>query len=245
MSTTSPSKPRPPVDRATGLNRRPPSAAPAGVPGFLNAAPTALQREFTRKAAPFSVPAGRQVVWSGQACRSISFLDTGCLRVYLAGEDGREITLYRVQPHEACLLTTACILGGTTLPASATVERDCTGWTIPAEVFRTWVDREPWWREFVFKLLGLRLAAVLARFEERAFTRLDTRLAGCLLAHAGADGSVQATHQALADELASAREVVSRVLRRWERGGFVRLQRGQVWITDPERIRTLAGIGGT
>lgn len=247
MNTTSPSRPRPPVDRATRLNRRPapaPTVLP-GVPAFLHPAPVALQSEFARAATAFSFPAGKQVVWSGQVCRSIGFLDTGCLRVYLAGEDGREITLYRVQPHEACLLTTACILGGTTLPASATVERACTGWSIPAEVFRTWVDRESWWREFVFKLLGSRLAAVLARFEERAFTRLDTRLAGCLLSHAGADGSVHATHQTLADELASAREVVSRVLRRWEEGGFVRLQRGQVRITDPGRIRILAGIVGT
>lgn len=215
------------------------------VPRFLAPAPPLLRTEFARTAGRFAFPAGKQVVLSGQVCGSISFLETGCLRVYLAGESGREITLYRVHPDEACLLTTACILGGTTLPASACVERDSTGWTIPAGVFRGWVDRERWWREFVFRLLGTRLAAVLSRLEEHAFTRLDARLAACLLTRGDAEGAVHTTHQALADELASAREVVSRMLRRWERAGWVRATRGVVRLREPARLRELAGIGGT
>jgi CRP/FNR family transcriptional regulator len=219
-------------------------STPLHLPAFLAEAPVAARTEFAGAASRFRLPAGRQLLLLGQRCTGMSFLETGCVRVYLVGTDGREITLYRVRPDEACVLTAASILGGTTFPAAAIVEADCAGWLVPEAVFRGWVDRERYWRQLVFQLLARRLGAVLARLEERAFHRLDARLAACLLARAGhAPVRVAVTHQALADELASAREAVSRVLERWTRAGWVRPGRGAVTLRAVEALRRTAGLG--
>mgnify|MGYP000395085611 CR=1 FL=1 len=219
-------------------------STPLNLPVFLAGAPAAARAEFAHAASRFRLPADRQVLLFGERCTGMSFLETGCVRVYLVGADGREITLYRVRPDEACVLTVASILGGTTFPAAAIVEMECTGWLVPEAVFRGWVDRERYWRQLVFQLLARRLGAVLARLEERAFHRLDARLAACLLARAGhAPSRVTVTHQALADELASAREAVSRVLKRWARAGWVRPGRGSVNLLAVEPLRRTAGLG--
>jgi CRP/FNR family transcriptional regulator len=215
--------------------------AATGHPDFLAGSPEAMRAAFRERAVPFQLPARKQVSWLGQTCQGINFLQSGCVRVYLVGADGREITLYRVENGESCVLTAACILGGTAFPAAAVAECDCAGWTVPRAVFQDWVNREQFWREYVFRLLATRLGAVLGRFEEKAFTRLDARLAQCLLARAdGETGGVQITHQALADELASAREAVSRVLMRWARAGWVRTGRGKIELRDAAALSRFA-----
>jgi CRP/FNR family transcriptional regulator len=172
----------------------------------------------------------------------MAFVIEGSVRAYLLGADGREVTLYRVRDGQGCVLSASCLLGGTPFPASAATEATTAGWAVPAAAFREWMDRHRYWRDYVFGLIGERLAAVLGRFEEVAFQRVDTRLARLLVSRAGADATgLRITQAQLADELGSAREVISRALGRWRAAGLVRPARGAIHILDRARLEQLAG----
>lgn len=207
------------------------------LPSLLREAP-AVERERFRGAATLAqLPAGQQILSVHGEPTMMAFPVAGCVRVYLIGEEGREITLYRVEPGSSCVLSASCILGSTGFPALAEVEKDIVAWVVSAEVFRLWVAESPFWRSFVFRLLGERLATVLARLEETTFDRLDARLARLILEQGSDDIAV--THQHLANDLGSAREVVSRTLDRWRLKGWVETHRGGVTILDRAALVSL------
>lgn len=141
------------------------------------------------------------------------------------------------------MLSAACILGNRQFPASAEIETDLTALMVPAATFREWVSAEPFWRDYVFGLLGDRLAAVLAQFESATFDPIEARLARWLLDAAEGDPpTVSITQQALANELGSAREVVNRALNRWRAAGWASLDRGAIHLRDVPRLRDIAAF---
>lgn len=164
------------------------------------------------------------------------------MRVQITGESGREVVLYRVQPGQSCVLTTSCILAGEAYPATGVTDTEVQAFAIPKPEFDRAMDASAAFRRFVFANLGGRLAEVIERIEEVALQPLDRRLAALLLARAEA-GHVAATHQQIAAELGSAREVVSRHLKRLEGRGLVHLARSSVELVDCEGLQALAGDG--
>ena len=210
------------------------------LPPFLQVAPSSVCAEFNRRAGPIQLPAGRQILTPGQVCTGMAFVVDGCVRVYLLGSEGREVTLYRIQGGHGCVLTASCILGGTPFPASAVVEKPVRGLSVTAADFGDWVTRHAFWREYIFRLIGERLAAVLARLDDAMFQRFDTRLARLLLPLTGTAGEVRTTHERLALELGSAREVVTRTLNRWRADGLVRPGRGVIRVENRAALGQLA-----
>ncbi|WP_221031137.1 Crp/Fnr family transcriptional regulator [Actomonas aquatica] len=208
-------------------------------PAWLREAPPAEVAAFVAAAQRVKLPAAAQVFWPGDRCNQIVFVERGAVRVYQLSEEGRESTLYHIAPGESCLLTASCILGEVAFPAQAVVEQDTQGWAVPAAVFRRWMDESAWWRGYVFRLFGTRLAAVLGKLEAVSFRRVDARLAALLLRDVDADGEVRATHQVLADELGTAREVVSRTLAQWVAVGWVEAGRGRLRVRETEALRGL------
>ena len=209
-------------------------------PPFLAAAPFNVRAEFGHRSGPLQLPAGRQILTPGQACTAMAFVVEGCVRVYLLSSEGREVTLYRVQGGHGCVLTASCILGGTPFPASAVIEKTVQGYTVLSADFRDWVTRHGFWREYIFHLIGKRLASVLARLDDAMFQRFDTRLARLLLPLVGAGGEIPITHEQIARELGSAREVVSRALNRWRGEGIVGLGRGLIRVESRAALERLA-----
>jgi CRP/FNR family transcriptional regulator len=208
---------------------------------WLDAAPPSVQREFRAEAQSWRLDSGCTALSPGSACVGVVFLTTGRLRVYQVGEDGREVTLYRIERGECCVLTVTCLLGAQPFPALAQAETDARGWAVGAPAFRAWVARHQFWRDYVFSLLGRRLGEVLHRIEDVTFRRVDTRLAGALLRRAGLTGRfVTVTQQQLADEVGSAREVVSRTLARLGRERIVRVTRGRVELLHRPALTELA-----
>ncbi len=184
--------------------------------------------------------AGAFICMDGNVCQSLALVMNGRARVYKSSEGGREITLYRVEPGESCILTASCILSNRQFPAFAVADTDVTARLVPASTVRQWMDTEPAWRRYVFELVAGRLDTVIATLEEVAFRRLDTRLARLLLDESTPEGGVptlHVTHERLAADLGSAREVVSRLLKDFEQDGLVQLQRGTVVLTDPAGLR--------
>src|SRR3990170_4428190 len=206
----------------------------------LGSADSATAREFQRAASLARVPPGRDVFVQGDRIEAIPLLVSGVVRVYQIGESGREVTLYRFHPGESCVLTANAILTRQTFPAIATVEREAEAILIPAEIFRDWVQRHDLWRDFFFDLVSQRLASVMSLVDEVAFRRLDVRVAALLLERAASQNPIRITHQEIAAELGSSREVISRILEDLADRGLVRPERGSISIEDPAGLRHLA-----
>lgn len=194
-------------------------------------------RALTQSAQPVAMPAGTVVFQPGAACGAYLLLVGGTVRVQMVAENGREIVLYRVSGGETCVLTTACLMAHQAYGAEAVAETDIAAISVPEGVFRKLLASSDVFREFVFSAYGARLTDLMVLVEEVAFRRLDLRLAE-FLSERGEDGGVIAmTHQALAVELGSVREVVSRVLKEFEHRGWLRLARGRIEISDAPGMR--------
>jgi CRP/FNR family transcriptional regulator len=174
-----------------------------------------------------SVPSGSQIYREGDACSGIAFVLSGNIRVYKIGQTGREITLYEIGPGETCILNASCILAGQSYPAHAAAVEDTELLLVPAAEFRRMVSGHEMMREFVFSLLSRRLSGVMELVEEVAFGRMDERLTDYLVERS-ADDRLETTHQRIASDLGTSREVVSRLLKDLERAGKVRLSRNEI-----------------
>ena len=203
---------------------------------LLQNADASLAREFQQAATLARIPAGRDVFVEGDRVDGIALLLSGVVRVYKVGETGREITLYRFGTGQSCILTANAILNSNNFPAIATVEQDAEAVIIPADTFRAWVKRYDTWREFVFDLLSQRLATVMEIVEEVAFRRMDARLASFLLTRSRVQNPMRVTHQQIAAELGSSREVISRLLEDLATRGLIRSSRGEIEILDAEGL---------
>ncbi len=186
-----------------------------------------LRRELKSAASLVSLAAGTTICGEGSRCEHLPILVEGQARVFKASESGREMTLYRIYPGESCVLTASCIMSEVDFPAMAITERASRAIVVPARRVTGWFDEFPEWRHFVFDLVSRRMASMLAVVEEVAFQRMDQRLER-YLDSAAAHGEVRATHQEIADELGTAREVVTRLLRELEARGRVKLHRGYI-----------------
>jgi CRP/FNR family transcriptional regulator len=153
---------------------------------------------------------------------------------------GDECGQYLLGAGDSCVLTTACLFGKTRYPAEGVTESAVTALTLPAGVFHRALQDSGAFREFVFQSFTSHLASVIALVEEVAFGRLDSRLARHLLQHCDAGGIVRTTHQTLATELGSSREVISRLLKELEIQGKLALQRGSIRLLDSAALQQLA-----
>jgi CRP/FNR family transcriptional regulator len=205
---------------------------------FLQRAEPQLARELQQSAFFARIPAGRDVFLEGDRVDAIALLISGVVRVYKIGETGREITLYRFGSGQSCILTANAILSQKTFPAVATVEKEAEAVMIPADTFRLWVSRYALWREFVFDMLSQRLSSVMAIVDEVAFRRMDARVASFLLDRSRRQNPTQITHQEIAAELGSSREVISRLLEDFAERGLIRASRGQIEVLDEAGLKS-------
>lgn len=199
-----------------------------------------LARDFMRVASLMRIPPGRDVFAEGDRVEAIPLLISGVVRVYQIGSTGREVTLYRFRPGESCVLTANAIISQQSFPAIATVEEEAEAVMIPARDFREWVDRHKIWRDFFFELVSQRLASVMELVDEVAFRRMDRRVAAFLLEMVRKQNPVRVTHQEIADELGSSREVISRILDDLAGQGLVKTGRGAIKVVDVPALKKLA-----
>jgi CRP/FNR family transcriptional regulator, anaerobic regulatory protein len=200
---------------------------------------------FAASAQVASVPAGTVVFRSGSPCENYMLLIDGSVRVQMVSENGREIVLYRVDQGQTCILTTSCLMTNDNYSAEGITETDVNAVMVPASAFHQLMACSAVFRSFVFASYGTRLSDLLMLVDEVAFHRIDVRLARFLIERTGETNSLQTTHQELAVELGSAREVISRQLKEFERRGWLKLSRGQIDITDTTGLQSLASNSNT
>ena len=174
--------------------------------------------------------------YQGQECQAYVMCIDGRTRVFKTSESGREILLYQVGRGETCVLTTSCLMAGRPFPAESTAETDVLLAALPAAVFHRLLTASVPFRQFVLNNYGDLLSSLITLVDEVAFASLDLRLARRLLAEADKQGIVTKTHQQLALDLGSVREVISRYLGEWERMGWVRASRGCIEVCDPQAL---------
>jgi len=200
----------------------------------------AVTRGFLAHSLEISLPAQAIVFRQGDKCGQYLLVLQGSVKVLTRALNGREIVLYRLGAGDSCVLTTACLFGKGRYPAEGVTESDVTALTLPADVFHQALQDSGAFREFVFQSFTTHLASVIALVEEVAFGRLDSRLARHLLQQCDAELIVITTHQALATELGSSREVVSRLLKELEIQGKLELQRGSIRLLDTAALKQLS-----
>ena len=203
----------------------------------LRNVPDSLRQRLQREAGYIEAPAGTVIFESSSPCQAFPMLLSGAVRVCKAGANGRELQLYRVAPGESCIITTSCLLGDTAYPARGVVDDGMTAITLPRALFRELIERHPPFRAYIFSLFGERLAEMMQLVEEVAFHKLDQRLATLLLSKGE---TIHITHQCLADELGSVREIVSRLLKNFQEKGMVMLRGEHIRILDAEALRSVA-----
>ena len=202
--------------------------------------PTDVRKALNSKAKILHLDEGTVVFGPGHAARNLLLLISGTVRVQQLSEAGREIVLYRVHAGESCVLTTACLLAHEAYSAEGIAETDVVAVAIPREVFDDLMAMSASFRAFVFQAYSNRITDLFLVIEEIAFKRLDIRLAQKLQELQDKSGKLHMTHQQLATELGTAREVISRQLQEFQRRKWVSLARGQIAIEDPHALGRLA-----
>ncbi|VAV88222.1 Transcriptional regulator, Crp/Fnr family [hydrothermal vent metagenome] len=181
-----------------------------------------------------SAPAGTVMFSEGSECKGYVMLLEGTVRVHKVSEDGREIVLYRVESGESCIMTTTCLISDEQYGAEGVAETDVKLVVVPPGTFNQLLARSDKFRNFVFEVYAKRMSMLMMLVEEVVFKKLDKRLAHLLLDRN--KDQFEATHQDIALELGSVREVVSRQLKVFERGGLIRLGRGSITILDRDGL---------
>jgi CRP/FNR family transcriptional regulator len=199
-----------------------------------------VRKRLVERSRVIKVPKDTVVFGPGKAPDNLLLLLEGTLRVQQLSENGRKIVLYRVHAGESCVLTTACLLAYEEYSAEGVTETDVEAVAIPKAVFDDLIAGSATFRHFVFTAYSRRITDLFQVIDEVAFRRLDIRLAQKLLDLAKEDGRVNSTHQQLATELGTAREVVSRQLQEFQRRGWVTLSRGTVDLNDQAALRELS-----
>lgn len=197
--------------------------------------------ELAPGVAPMQVPAGTVLFSENAPCQGFPLVLSGEIKVSRSSGDGRSLELYRVVPGELCLVSSACLFRTQPLSAHGITTKASTLLLIPPDIFTRWLET-PAFRNEVLGLFAERMADLTCLVDAVAFHKLDRRLAAALL---GRGPQLAITHQALADELGTVREIVTRLLRRFEREGWVTLGREQIQIVNGAALREqAASLGG-
>ncbi len=198
------------------------------IPGLEPAA----SKYLVDHATAVTAPAGTVLFEAGQSCSSLVLLRQGTVRVQMVSESGRQLLLYRVAPGQACVMTVACLIHDSHFRAEGIAETDISGLSISKAGFRYLLDSSDLFRRMVLEAYTSRILDLISLFEDVTFRPMEERLAQHLKTIANQQGLVAMTHQELALDLGTAREVVSRQLKKMEADGLVRLSRGRIELVS-------------
>lgn len=210
----------------------------------LKRLPPELQADLVRGSRVVNVPASTVIFAPGQSADNLLLLLEGTVRVQQKSATGREVFLYRVHAGESCVLTTACMLAFEDYSAEGSAETDVVAVAIPRATFDALAGKSAEFRQFIFKAYSRRITDLFTLIDDIVFQKMDVRLAGRLLELAGDDNVVHATHQFLATELGTAREVISRTLAEFQRRNWIEQARGEIHLVGKAGLTRLSHASG-
>lgn len=187
-----------------------------------------------------SLKANTTVFHQGDACNNYLIILSGKVKVYTRAENGREILLYRLFQGDSCVITTSCLFGHKNYPAEGLTETEVSALAIPVTQFNSVLKISETFREMVFAAFSSHLTDLITLVEEVAFGKIDMRLAKHLLEHCDENKRLASTHQIIATELGTAREVISRQLKDMESKGYIDINRGNIKINDISALQSIS-----
>ena len=175
-------------------------------------------------------------------CTGLLLVKHGQLRAYILSDEGREITLYRLFDMDMCLFSASCVMRSIQFDVTIEAEKDTDLWIIPAEIYKNIMEESAPVANYTNEIMASRFSDVMWLMENIMWKSLDKRLAAFLLEESTLEGdnTLKLTHEIIANHLGTAREVVTRMLRYFQREGVVKLARGTVEITDEEKLRQMS-----
>ncbi len=198
---------------------------------------------LAREAQMKRCPAGSQLFGTGDACLGMIHILHGELRAYILSREGREITLFRLREGDTGVLSASCALSKIRFETHLAAVRETELLLIPSKVFGFLADENVYVRCFAYELASSRFSDVTAVLQEIIFAPFEQRLASFLIRESAAsrDGRILMTQEEMAGRVNSSREVVSRMLKRFDEEGLIEYGRGRIVIRDRERLEGLAG----
>lgn len=174
-------------------------------------------------------------------CYGLFLIHSGQVRAYIISESGREITLYRLFERDVCIFSASCMMKNISFDIYIEVEKETDAYLIPTPVFHKLSDQSVAVQAFTNSLMASRFSDVMWIMEQALFTSFDKRLANFLIEQAAIEDSdtLQVTHEKIANDLGTAREVVTRMLKYFQNEGIVALRRGTIEITDRKKLESL------
>ena len=182
------------------------------------------------------------VLHDGSAeCAGLVLIKSGQLRAYILSEDGREITLYRLLDHDICLFSASCVMRSVQFEIMISAEKESEVFILPPYIFKKIMEESAPLANYVNELMATRFSEVMWLIEQIMWKSVDKRLANFLLEESALENSdvLKLTHEAIANHMGTAREVVTRMLRYFQNEGYVKLTRGTVEIADRDGLENL------
>lgn len=176
------------------------------------------------------------------ACLGFVYVKQGSIRVYITSDEGREITLFHIAKDDTCILSSACALSGVSLDVQMVAESDTELLAMGAGTFEKLVQSNIYVKSFAYELTAKRLSSVVWILEQILFAHFDLRMAQFLLSVYNRTDStiIKMTQEAIAREVNSAREVVARMLKQFEKDGIISIKRGTIIIKDLNALEKIA-----
>lgn len=182
-----------------------------------------------------------QLHFGGGECAGVQIIGSGRVRVFITSPGGGDITLFRLIGGDVSILSAACMLNGMDIELDMEMETDCTIYTIPKKVYRRLYDESAVVKDYTMEMISEKFSDIMWLLNQFLFSNVASRIAGALLEHRALEGGdeLSLTHETIAKDAGTAREVVTRILKQFQSDGLVKLGRGKVIIEDPERLEKI------
>ncbi len=189
-----------------------------------------------------SVKKGEIIHSANEECSGLLIIKIGQLRAYILSDEGREITVYRLFDRDICLFSASCVIRSVQFDITVSAQKDTELYIIPAKIYKSITEESAAAANFTNELMADRFSEIMWLIEQIMWKSLDRRVAAFLLEETAVENteSLKITHEAIANHLGSSREVITRMLRYFQKEGLVKLSRGQITVTDAEGLRSLA-----
>ena len=176
--------------------------------------------------------------FGGGECAGVQIIEKGRARIFITSPNGGDITLFRLVDGDVSILSAACMLNGMDVELDMEMETDCIVYTIPKKLYKNLYDENGSVKDYTMEMISEKFSDIMWLFNQFVFSNVASRLAGALLEHRALEGSdiLPVTHEVLARDAGTAREVVTRLLKQFQDDGMVRLTRGKVEILDAGRL---------
>jgi len=193
-----------------------------------------LVQNITQHCSITEAGSGEVIMKTGQYIRHTVLLIKGKVKIYREDQEGNEFFMYYLQPGQACAVSMICTTKAQASQVMAKVEEDAVLIMIPLQLMDKWMTEFKSWYEFVIDTYRGRFEEVLMVIDQIAFRGMDERLEFYLKRNAEANATthIKASHQEIANDLSTSREVISRLLKKMEQRGFVQLHRSHIELLN-------------